>query len=337
MIVRLKRCMQRILASVCVLALFCPVLNVCAEDVKDIESKSSALKSELDNINAELLDISDQIAENELKMETINGDIARTEAQLSIAKKDEERQFADMQLRIQYIYENDGESLLGMIFSADSLADFVNKVDFVSTLNLYDRGKLNEFKSLRETIESEEEHLKEQKASYVKLEEELNDKKAKLNAMAEETSADLEALSAKIQAIKEEEARKAEEAAKEAASAGGGTSSGSGGSSGGGNSSGGGYNYPSGPGQLNPFRGVVWYGGHRETYYSQRVLPGGGLNIPGRHVAGDGTIRDGSGYLCLAAYPGEYPKKSFVETSLGTGIVYDVCEVPNTIDIYTDW
>lgn len=330
--VRLKRCMQRTLTTVCVLALFCPVLIVRADDVKDMESKSLTLKSELDDINAELLNIGNQIAENEVKMETVNGEIARTEAQLSIAKENEEKQFADMQLRIQYIYENDSESLLGMIFSAESLADFVNKVDFVSTLNLYDRGKLNEFMALRETIETEEEHLKEQKESYVKLEEELNAKKAELNVRAEETSADLGALSAKIQEIKDEEARKAEEAAKKAAEEVANIGEGSGGSS-----TGGGYNYPSGPGQLNPFRGVVWYGGHRETYYSQRVLPGGGLNIPGRHIAGDGTIRDGSGYLCLAAYPGEYSMGSSVETSLGMGIVYDTCGVPNTIDIYTDW
>ena len=79
--------------------------------------------------------------------------------------------------------------------------------------------------------------------------------------------------------------------------------------------------YQSGEGVLNPYIGVVYYNGHKETYYSQRVLPGDGLNIPGRHVAGDGTIRDGEGYICVAADWSYLPYGSLVETSLGAGKV----------------
>lgn len=95
--------------------------------------------------------------------------------------------------------------------------------------------------------------------------------------------------------------------------------------------------YPSSEGALNPYVGVVYFNGHKETYYSQRVLPGDGLNIPGRHVAGDGTIRDGEGYICVAADPSYLPYGSLVETSLGAGKVYDSGCDYGTIDIYTDW
>ena len=95
--------------------------------------------------------------------------------------------------------------------------------------------------------------------------------------------------------------------------------------------------YPSSGGALNPYVGVVYYNGHKETYYSQRVLPGDGLDIPGRHVAGDGTIRDGEGYICVAADPSYLPYGSLVETSLGAGKVYDSGCDYGTIDIYTDW
>lgn len=96
------------------------------------------------------------------------------------------------------------------------------------------------------------------------------------------------------------------------------------------------YNYEN-TGTLNPYVGVVFYNGHKETYYSQRVLPGGGLNIPGRHVAEDGTIRDGDGYICVAADPSYLPYGSIVETSLGMGKVYDSGCDYGIIDIYTDW
>ncbi len=88
-------------------------------------------------------------------------------------------------------------------------------------------------------------------------------------------------------------------------------------------------------GVLTRSKGVVYYNGHKETWYSQRVLPGGGLNIPGRHVDENGLIRDGDGYICVAS--SDLPKGTLIETSLGMGKVYDSGCASGTIDIYTDW
>jgi len=88
-------------------------------------------------------------------------------------------------------------------------------------------------------------------------------------------------------------------------------------------------------GVLTKSKGVNYYNGHRETWYSQKVLPGGGLQIPGRHVDNRGLVCDGDGYICVAS--NDYPKGTIVETSLGAGKVYD-CGCPkNTIDIYCNW
>lgn len=95
------------------------------------------------------------------------------------------------------------------------------------------------------------------------------------------------------------------------------------------------YNVSSNP--LTAFKGVVYYNGHRETYYSQKVLPGNGLNIPGRHVAEDGTIRDGDGYICVAANTSYMKKGTTLMTSLGPAKVYDCGCAYGTIDIYVNW
>lgn len=100
-------------------------------------------------------------------------------------------------------------------------------------------------------------------------------------------------------------------------------------------SSSGSFNYPTSGGVLTPDKGVIYFNGHRETYYSQKVLPGGGLNIPGRHVASDGTIRDADGYICVAS--SDLAWGTLVETSLGMGKVYDSGCASGTIDIYTNW
>lgn len=79
-------------------------------------------------------------------------------------------------------------------------------------------------------------------------------------------------------------------------------------------------------------RGVVNWGGYRFTYYSQQVLPGGGLAIPGRHVNEGGYVSDAEGYIVLA---GSAPKGTVYETPFGApGKIYDRGTVGNHLDVY---
>lgn len=345
-----KRWLQKMTVWICVMCFLCPVMTVRAGDLDNLQNQSSGLQSELDSINGELLEIGEQIAKNEVELESINGNITKTQAQLEIAKNNEAAHYADMKVRIQYIYENQGDNLLGMILSAQSLADFVNKVHFVQTLSNYDRDMFQDLQKLRYTIEEEEQHLKEQQESYMELEQTLNAKRDELNAKAQATSTDLGVLESRIQELKKQQMAEqmqsnpnnqnqnhGSQGQEETPSSpeGNGNQENNNGGSDGGWQPGDGYIYPSGPGQLNPWVGVVYFNGHKETYYSQKILPGYGLYIPGRHVVQDGTIRDENGYLCLAS--SDHPKGTVVETSLGTGIVYDTGCASGVIDIYTDW
>lgn len=95
------------------------------------------------------------------------------------------------------------------------------------------------------------------------------------------------------------------------------------------------YNYSDNP--LTVSKGALYYNGHKETYYSQRVLPGTSLDIPGRHVADDGTVRDGEGYICVATDYSYMPKYSTLMTSKGPAKVYDTGCAYGTVDLYVDW
>ncbi len=95
------------------------------------------------------------------------------------------------------------------------------------------------------------------------------------------------------------------------------------------------YHITSNP--LTPSMGVKYFNGQRETYYSQRVLPGGGLKIPGRHIANDGTIRDKDGYIVVSTNHSFRSKYSTFLTSLGPAKVYDTGPAYGTVDIYVNW
>ena len=95
------------------------------------------------------------------------------------------------------------------------------------------------------------------------------------------------------------------------------------------------YTYSAG--RLTKNKGAIYFNGHKETYYSQKVLPGASLRIPGRHVADDGTIRDGEGYICVAANTAYMSKGTILITSLGPAKVYDSGCAVGVIDIYVNW
>lgn len=83
-------------------------------------------------------------------------------------------------------------------------------------------------------------------------------------------------------------------------------------------------------------QGVVYANGYKYTYYSQSVLPGGGLRIPGRHVNEYGYVSDKDGYVVLASNS-SISKGSTFNTPFGAGKVYDICaNCPvNHLDVYT--
>lgn len=86
------------------------------------------------------------------------------------------------------------------------------------------------------------------------------------------------------------------------------------------------------------WRGVVEDGEHFYTWYSERVLPGGGLtdlNANGRHSDG-GYVKDGDGYIAVASC--DYEKGTVIETPFGAAKVYDTGYLqPGQIDVYTSF
>lgn len=329
-----KRIARRGAAFVCAFGVALSAMPVHAAEVKSLEDKTSNLQSQLEGINQDLVTISNKIAETEVEIEESNNEVYRLEASLQISRNNEEKQYETMKTRIKYMYENGSETMITMLFTADSMGDFLNKAEFIQNITDYDKEMLENMMEIRQGIETQEEDLKSQQQELTDLQSQLNTEQQNLQAKAAATSTDLATVNAQLQAAREaqakqeEEAQKKaqEEAAKQASASTGNNTSGS-------SSSNGKYNIPSGG--LTPSKGRIWFNGHTETYYSQKVLPGTGLNIPGRHIASDGTIRDKDGYIVLAS--DDYPKGTVVETSLGAGKVYDSGSGKGNIDLYTDW
>lgn len=83
------------------------------------------------------------------------------------------------------------------------------------------------------------------------------------------------------------------------------------------------------------YNGVESDGSYKYTWYSQNVLPGSGLDIPGRHVGDGGYVQDGDGNIVVAS--SDLAKGTVVETPYGTAKVYDSGCASGVLDVYTNW
>ncbi len=302
------------------LSMLCTVVLLAGVFCMPVFAKSSTeIQEEIDEYESQLEDSETESDELAGQIDTCQGEVSDLVSEIEQQNIEMDKYRDAMMLRIKYFYEESPEdSIMEAMLGAESFSDLLNRLDYVQTLYDYDSDQLDEFAALITASEEKK--------------DELNEKMDELQALLDEEEKLQEDLKSTISDKEEEleEAKAAEEAAAAAEQARQLMAAASG-------SSGGSYSDYSGDSGtvLTRRNGVVYYNGHRETWYSQRVLPGGGLSIPGRHVASDGTIRDADGYVCVAS--SDLAQGSTVETTHGTGKVYDSGCSSGTVDIYTDW
>ena len=235
-----KRWIQSGIALACSFAIVLSVFPVSADnDISSLENQASTLEDQLAGINEDILALSDEISGTQMQLEVLSGDMKRTEDELATAVENENQQYEDMKDRIKYMYEHGNATLLEMLFSAEDMADFLNKADFIENLSAYDRDALKVLQDIHQQIVDHRETLKAQQDSLNDLQSQLQSQQDSLQAKATATSTNLADVQNRLQKAREEEARRiAEEEARRAAAEAAAAETGSSASSGGSGSSG---------------------------------------------------------------------------------------------------
>lgn len=189
------------IAFVCTMTLLFSAVSAKAEDAASLEQKTAGLQAELDGINQEMKAISDEIASTEMRSATMSAEIQRSQDSLNEALAQEEEQYEDMKTRIKFLYENGNTSLLELLFSAETMTDFLNKADFVENISDYDQEMLDKLSTIRKDIEDKQNILKEQQGALTGIQKDLNIKKEELQKKAEATSTDLESYTAQLKQL----------------------------------------------------------------------------------------------------------------------------------------
>ena len=157
-------------------------------DISSMESKKQELESYLADLNTQYEELTNTISELSIQAGEKENQLKQIRAELKKAKKAEKKQYEDMKLRIQYMYENGGTSALETLLSSKDLAEFLNNAESVSKISQYDRNMLDKYVNLQNNIQEQETAAEEEKQSIDALLAERSSKKQEVQELTASTS-----------------------------------------------------------------------------------------------------------------------------------------------------
>lgn len=211
-------------------------LNQTKKQIEAIEKQQSALRSEIDEKDAELVNLLVNIGILEEELDAKNVQLAQVTEELAQAQQKSADQYEAMKKRIQFMYERGDTAMIETLLGSADMTDFLNKVEYVSDVYEYDRNLLTQYQitvqqvtDLKVNVETEKAELEAMQEEYAaqqsSLETILAQKREQMGSydnqlVTAQAKADefKQTIAAQNEIIKEEE-RKQLEAAKAAEAA----------------------------------------------------------------------------------------------------------------------
>ena len=142
-------------------------------EIDNIEQEQAHLQSEIDALDAELVNVILELSTLEEELAIKQDELAQTEEQLEQAKKDEKNQYESMKLRIRFMYEKGDSAMLTSILESKSIAELLNRVEYVNEVYDYDRNLLTEYKDTKEQVAALTKQQKQEIAALEQKQEEF--------------------------------------------------------------------------------------------------------------------------------------------------------------------
>ncbi len=149
-------------------------LSSANSKISSISGAMGDLDAEIEGVDQELIGILTDIDLIQSDIEAKTEQIAQTEVEYDEAVKVRDEQYETMKIRIRYMYEQGDATYISIfIEAATSLADALNKADYVEQLYAYDRQMLEQYMATVEYTKDVWERLEEEKSELETSKEEL--------------------------------------------------------------------------------------------------------------------------------------------------------------------
>lgn len=166
--------------------------------LKQLEGLKSDAAAYVKQLDASMDSLEQEIDSLENRMEEKQGEISEAKIQLEEAKKEEARQYADMKLRIRYMYENGNTGFLDAIAQAGSISELLGRAEYVSQIAEYDRKMLVKFGEIRSQVADKEAQLEKEHEALAELMESTKAKQDSVKQLLTTKQTELASYNAKI-------------------------------------------------------------------------------------------------------------------------------------------
>ena len=161
------------------------------KEVDDISDKKDDIEDDLGNLNGQLQNIVSSMNELEEDIAAKEDEIEEAKAELEKAELRCEKQYEDMKIRIQFMYENSSNSAWQMLLESSSFTDFLNRTEYISEINSYDRRMLTEYEELQQEIADKKTALEADMDELVAMKDEMQQNQNRVNSLISTTKDNL--------------------------------------------------------------------------------------------------------------------------------------------------
>ena len=172
--------------------------------ISSLEGKKQELENYLAELDAQYNELTNSVAELEAEAAAKEEELKQVQAELEKAKETARKQYEAMKIRIVYMYENGGSSMLEMLLSARNLSEFLNQAENVSQISQYDRDMLKKYEEVQNNIKAQEDQVEEESQAIEELKSQKVAKQQEVQDMAANTSASITSYVNEISATRAE-------------------------------------------------------------------------------------------------------------------------------------
>lgn len=122
------------------------------DEIDYIEQEQGQLQEEINALDAELVNVIVELSTLEEELAIKQDELAQTKENLKQAKEDEKSQYEAMKLRIRFMYEKGDSAMLTSILESQSIADLLNRVEYVNQVYDYDRNLLTQYENTKKQV-----------------------------------------------------------------------------------------------------------------------------------------------------------------------------------------
>lgn len=175
-------------------------VNELKKDIASLEKDKGNILNYVKKVDKKIENVSKTMKKLDGQIEDARKELVKLEEQLEIAENLEKEQYETMKKRIKYMYESGGDDYVAMIFSAESLGDFLNRSEYIEKISKYDKDLFSKFVETKNSTEIRRSVMESKVEEIAELKDQAATEKDALKSLKSSKKTEIEKLNSAITA-----------------------------------------------------------------------------------------------------------------------------------------